>query len=645
MRSDSPVEQVRAGIDVVELISSYLQLKKAGRTYKALCPFHSEKTPSFVVFPDTGRWHCFGCGEGGDVFSFVMKIENFTFAEALRRLADRIGVVITRSRESEEKREANQRLYAANEAAAVYYHGLLMNAASVREYVAGRGISDDTVRAFLLGLAPDRSDALKRHLAAQDFTDEEMLVAGLLYQPEDAPIRDRYHGRLMFPIRESDGRIVSFGARALSAEAQPKYLNGPQTDIFDKGGTLFGLHESGQAIRKEGRAVVVEGYVDVVIAHQAGFQNVVATLGTSITDRHLRQLARLAPEICLALDPDAAGETAALRGGEVAREALADTAVPVPTWRGLVRYESGSRARLTVAVLPEGKDPDELILEDAERWRETIAAARPLIECAVEWVAAQHDLSSARGKAEAAEALAPLLLDIADPVQRAHYVELAAQRLRIDSRALGDRLRSAAPRGAGVRGRGLGVRGAPAPVPSAQPSTSNPYADQFYALALGVAAIHRGLPWLEPDLADLTDALARGLALRIAEIMGAEARADWRPGVLDLIDDPWLEAPISRVRDLLPAVDRLTDGQVSGLAESMARQLRDARLAVELREHDVALQEAEDTEVVDRIKARIAENARERLALQRQDEAAPRGPAALGRRVAAVPARFRTGGE
>src|SRR5438552_10561328 len=240
---DSPLEQVRAAIDIVELIGQHVTLRKAGRTFKALCPFHTEKTPSFVVFPESQHWHCFGCGEGGDVFTFLMKVENLTFPEALHQLADRVGInVSSQRRETDEQIHAKERLYTANEAAAVYYHGLLMNSTSVRAYVASRGITDDTVREFLIGLAPDGQDAMQRQLTGQGYSPDELLSAGLLYQQEGGRLRDRYWGRLMFPIREAGGRIVSFGGRTLSADVQPKYLNGPQTDLFDKGSILYGLH-------------------------------------------------------------------------------------------------------------------------------------------------------------------------------------------------------------------------------------------------------------------------------------------------------------------------------------------------------------------------------------------------------------------
>ena len=643
---DSPVEQVRAGVDVVELISSYVTLKKAGRTYKALCPFHSEKTPSFVVFPATGRWHCFGCGEGGDVFTFLMKVENLTFAEALRRLADRIGVVVTSPRENTEQREANKRLYAANEAAAVYFNDVLLNSPTTRRYVASRGITDETLRGFLLGLAPDANEAMMRHLLGQGFTRDELLAAGLLYEPENGPVRDRYHGRLMFPIRDSEGRIVSFGARGLSADSVPKYLNGPQTDLFDKGSTLYGMPDAAAAIRREQRAVIVEGYVDVVIAHQSSFQNVVATLGTSITDRHLRQLARLAPSICLALDADEAGQNAAMRGAEVAREALTDAAVPVPTWRGLIRYEAGSRATIGVAVLPDGKDPDELILEDPDRWREVIESARPVIEHALEGVVRQHDINTAQGKAGAAESLVPLLLDIPDPIQRAHYVELSAQRLHVDSSALVERLSAA--RGSGQRARGQG-RGVLRPVPRAtDPQALTPSVlpltpglqEQQYAAALVVAAVQRGLAHPSLDPSDFTDPSTRALMIRITDLLASSVRDDWRPDLLAELEDPWIAGIVAGVRELLDDIGRLSDSQLASEADSIRRQLREARLAMELREHSLALQEAE-SDVAERIKARIAENNRERFALQKEDANQPHGPSALGRRVSAVPARFR----
>jgi DNA primase len=445
----------------------------------------------------------------------------------------------------------------------------------------------------------------------------------------------------MFPIRDTEGRIVSFGARALGPNDQPKYLNGPQTPIFDKSTVLFGLHAGMQAIRKERRAIVVEGYMDVVVPHQAGFQNVVATLGTSITERHLKQLARLAPEICLALDPDAAGQNAVMRSAEVGRAALSDAAVPIPTWRGLVRYQAGSRASITVAVLPDGKDPDELVLEDPERWKAAIGAARPLIDHAIESVATRHDVSTAAGKAEAADELVPLLIDVADPIQRAHYVELAAQYIHVDAQALAARTRTAPKTqrtAAPMRSRNAP---APRPVrPQLDPGPEPRHREQHYAIALIVASAHRGQPIVEIDPDDFTDPAARALMLRILEILRNEARSDWRPDLLEQIDASRLEEPLRFAQEAMVDVERLTDPQVAAQVQSVAKQLRAARLSSELTELTILANDTDDDGRPQMV-ARIAEIARNLAALRKHEPGSARGPAALGTRPPLVPARFR----
>jgi DNA primase len=639
----SPVEQIRAAIDIVALISQHVPLKKAGRTWKALCPFHSEKTPSFVVFPETGRWRCFGCGEGGDAFTFLMKVENLSFVEALNRLAEQLGMPIVHRREDSERKEENKRLYAANEAAAVYYHQLLLNSPSVLRYVAERGIREGTVQSFLLGLAPEGSATLQRALDKQGFTRDELERAGLLYVPDEGPARDRYRGRLIFPIRDGEGRIVSFGGRTLKSEIQPKYLNGPQTSIFDKGSVLYGLHAAAPAIRKEKRAVVVEGYVDVVIAHQEGFENVVATLGTAITDRHLRQLARLADDICLALDPDAAGQQAALRGAEVAREALGDTATPVPLPSGAVQFATTSRSTVRVVALPDGLDPDELILRAPERWRAAVDGAQPVIEYLLDRISTRFDLSSIQGKVEAVDALLPLLLEIPDPIQRDHYVELAAERVRTDASALRAKLR--AHPDTSRRQRVRTARAAPrpplqagAPGPASAPVSLG--LDQEWALALVIAAARRGLRRPAFDPADFADPVARALHYRLLEAIESSSHADWRPDLLDAIDDSWLADGAARVRAVLEEVERLTDAQLDASAAAIARQLREHRLATEL-EQLRALAQDPETEATEEVRRRISEINQEFLAITRSGAEQPRGPGAVGQRPALVPSRFR----
>ena len=335
----SVTDEIKERLDIVEVISNYVPLKKAGRSYKGLCPFHSEKTPSFVVFPDSQSWHCFGaCGIGGDVFSFVMKRENLDFAETLKLLAARAGVELQPREErlpAEEQRLA--RLREIITVAAGYFHHLLINAgeaAIAREYLARRGLVPGTWESWQLGYALDSWDTLKNYLAGKGYTLEEIEEAGLIIRREDdsgLPDKDRgyydrFRGRLIIPIRDGQGRTVGFGARLLREEPgrpQPKYINSPQTPLFDKSNVVFGLDMAHKAIRDVDLAVIVEGYMDVLGSHQVGVRNVVAGMGTALTEAQLRQIKRYSSNVTLALDPDAAGAHATVRGLETARQALA----------------------------------------------------------------------------------------------------------------------------------------------------------------------------------------------------------------------------------------------------------------------------------------------------------------------------------
>lgn len=422
------IEEIKARLDIADVVGQYVQLQRSGRSFKALCPFHTEKTPSFIVSPDRQSWHCFGaCGTGGDVFSFIMRKEGIEFGEALRMLAARAGVTLTERQRPEEERQ-RERLHAANEAAARWYHQLLVESEAGRqawEYVQSRGIDRPTAEAFLLGYSQASWEATGEHLRQRGYTDAELLAAGLLVEGERGP-HDRFRGRLMFPIRDGRGRFVGFGARALD-DSTPKYLNTAQTAVFDKGGMLYALERAHEGIRREGCAVIVEGYMDVVAAHQRGFDNVVATMGTSLTERQVRLLKRQTRNIVLALDADAAGSEAALRGHDVVEEALKQSeereTVAVVTWRGLVRYQDAAAVDLLVAVLPEGRDPDDVIRADPEAWRQLIASARPVLDYRFEAAPSRHDLSGPRGRSEAAQELLPLLEPLTDPVVRAHYLQ------------------------------------------------------------------------------------------------------------------------------------------------------------------------------------------------------------------------------
>ena len=434
----SEIEEIKARLDIADVVGQHVQLRKAGRTLKGLCPFHAEKTPSFIVSPDRQTWHCFGsCGTGGDVISFVMKQDGLDFGDALRLLAERTGVKLKERRVSEEQDKAMRRLYDANEAAADYFQRQLSTDAgkAAKAYVERRGIDEATVRSFRLGYSlPGWGDCIE-HLRGQRFTDGEIVGAGLALQGDNG-LHDRFRNRLMVPVWDAKGRLIGFGARALD-DSMPKYLNTAQTPLFDKGGTLYALNKAGEAIRRDARAVIVEGYMDVIAAHQHGFENVVAQMGTALTERQVQLLKRLAPVIVLALDSDAAGNLASVRGDDVIKEALTGDAVTQSfNWRGLVIYQDTTGVDLRVATIPEGKDPDDFVRADPEAWRALIEAARPVLEFRLEVAAAAHDLTDPRGRSQMVQEYLPLLSAVADPVVRAHYLQRLSRLAQVSEEEL-----------------------------------------------------------------------------------------------------------------------------------------------------------------------------------------------------------------
>ncbi len=435
----SVIEEVRERLDIVAVISGYVPLKKAGVNYKGLCPFHTEKTPSFVVFPDTQTWHCFGCDSGGSVFDFVMRYENMEFGEALRLLADRAGVELRqRSKEEQAAAQLEDRLGKINAAAAAYYHELLLKAeeaAHARSYLSGRGISKATIEAFQLGYAREDWQALGNHLTAKGFSWVDLLEAGLVLERQGGGHYDRFRGRVMFPICDVRANVVGFGARALD-DTPPKYLNSPQTPLFDKSAVLYGIHRSKTAIREQGYAVIVEGYMDVLMAHQHERSNVLASLGTAVTEKQIRALKKLTKKLILAMDADTAGDQATLRGLQVAKETFDRRAVPVPTWRGLIRYEEQLDAEILVVTLPAGLDPDEVIDADVSQWDALIGRAQPVVEYYLQSVISGYDLQSPKEKTRAAEKALPMIMEIQSPVERAHYMQRLARLLRVDERIL-----------------------------------------------------------------------------------------------------------------------------------------------------------------------------------------------------------------
>ena len=416
------IDDIKDKVDIVDLVSSYVTLQKSGRSFKALCPFHSEKTPSFFVFPEKGTWHCFGsCGVGGDIFSFVMKKEGLDFGAALKLLADRAGVRLEPKVKDQAKEQGLDRIHEINEAAASYYHDVLMKSRAgepVRHYLNKRGIAQGAIEEFRLGLSTESWDALSRHLAAQGWKISEMLKAGLIVAKDDGGYRDLFHNRLMIPIRNQASRVAGFGARVLD-HGQPKYLNSPQTPVFDKSGLLYGLDMARQAIKEADQVIIVEGYMDVIAAHQYGSRNVVAPMGTSLTSRHIDLIKKLTKNIALALDSDAAGEQATLRGLDVARQALSRTVDRRE--RGWLDGETKLEGGLKVILMPPGKDPDEVIRDQPGEWQRLVAGAMPVMDYFFEAALSKFDPGTGGGRSAIIDRLLPRVMEISDIAEKEIY--------------------------------------------------------------------------------------------------------------------------------------------------------------------------------------------------------------------------------
>jgi DNA primase len=437
---DNPVEQIKERVSIVDLVGQRVKLAKSGRNLKGLCPFHTEKTPSFYVFPDQDRYHCFGCGQSGDVFTWVMRTDNVEFGEALRLLAERVGIELKPPQARKAEDDRFDRLRQVNEATTRYFHSMLFapSGKAALAYLGERGLTRATIDAFQLGWAPDSWDALLTRLQQDGFAVEELVELGLVLARDSGGHYDRFRGRITFPIRDAGGAVIGFGGRAMG-DAQPKYLNSSDSPLFSKGSSLYAIDVARAAIKKEGVAVVVEGYMDALAAHQAGIQHVVAALGTALTEEHLASLKRLAPRIVLALDADAAGDTAALRTLEVVRGTYGRIATPVADRRGLVRLRYDQVLDVRVARLPSGQDPDDVIKASPQRFLDLVAEAKPILEVLID-AEVQKGGSDAQARSLAADNVLDVLKDLPNAVLADQYVRLLGERLAVDYDALRGRL-------------------------------------------------------------------------------------------------------------------------------------------------------------------------------------------------------------
>ncbi|MEK7784133.1 MAG: DNA primase, partial [Chloroflexota bacterium] len=480
-------------------------------------------------------WRCFGqCNEGGDIFKFVMKKENWGFREALEYLAGRAGVELKqRTQQDVEREEEYKRLRDLLTLAVTYYQNLLVNAPQAqvaREHLQKRGLKQTTIETFELGYALPAWEAAQKFFAERGFTQKEMLDAGLIVQRDPSTrfasgqvgsTRDRFRNRLMIPIRDGQGKIVGFGARALDPDDQPKFLNSPQTPLFNKGETVYALDRARKAISAGGVAVLVEGYMDVMAAHQAGFTNVVSAMGTALTETQLRLIKKYAKRIVLALDADAAGDKATLRGLSVARETLDRDYTPSFDARGLIRSEGKLQADIRVFTLPDGLDPDDVVNNDPEAWRHGVANATPIVDYVIRALTADHNLDDPKIKSDLADEILPIINDVADPVERDAYRQKLARLLKVDERALAQKAAAAQKAAGQSKKQSQQRRPAPSPIPppppdtaweaeSAPPAEEIPFAesavDRLESYCLGALIRH-------PDLVAKADRQLRALSL------------------------------------------------------------------------------------------------------------------------------------
>jgi DNA primase len=438
------IDDLMARVDIAEVVGESVPLKKAGREFKACCPFHSEKTPSFTVSPAKQFYHCFGCGAHGTAINFLMEHDHLGFIEAIEELARRVGMEVPREAGAAQDR-GREALFETMRRAESFYTDALRTHRPATEYLAGRGLDAQTTARFGIGYAPAGWNALLDHAGATEEAVSRLASCGLVIERDQGGYYDRFRDRIMFPIRDSRGRTIGFGGRVLG-DGQPKYLNSPETPLFHKGRELYGLYEARQALRSIPRLLVVEGYMDVVGLAQAGIDYAVATLGTATTDEHLRRLFRVTDEVVFAFDGDAAGRRAAWRALENALPVLTDG------------------HQISFLFLPEGEDPDSLVArEGATAFEDRLADVRPLSEFLLEHLAGEVDMGSIDGRARMAENARPLLRRIPEGVYKDLLTQRLAEVVGIERARLGRILSSDRPREPGFRPATRGESAPPRP--------------------------------------------------------------------------------------------------------------------------------------------------------------------------------------
>lgn len=420
------IDEVKNRTNIVDIIGARVSLKKAGRHWKALCPFHSEKTPSFIVSPERQSWKCFGCGKGGSVIDFVMENERVDFVEALTSLAEKAGVKLERRMADTPEAKLKEKIISANHLASEYYHYLLTKHAigdKARLYLKNRGVTEKTIKSFSLGYSANSWDGLLKYLKKKGFDESHLDQAGLII-PSNRGGYDRFRGRVMFTLKDHRGNVVGFSGRLLDPEAkEAKYINTSETLVYSKSNVLYGLDVTKAAIQKEGEAIVMEGEFDVISSFQAGVGNAVAIKGSALTEGHVNLLRRFADRLILSLDSDLAGDAAARRGIEIADRAGLD---------------------LRVASMPEGQDPDDTARENPVLFKKALKVAEPIYDYFIRSATKRYDTSDAFGKRKISDELIPVIAKIENPIVQGHYVKKLALALDVSEDAIQDGMRKLA---------------------------------------------------------------------------------------------------------------------------------------------------------------------------------------------------------
>jgi len=567
------LDQIQDRCDIVELVQQYLPLRRAGRSFKSCCPFHTEKTPSFWVTPDKQIFHCFGCGAGGNVFTFLMKIEKLDFREAVRRLADRAGVVIPEDEQYRKTRDEHAPLYEANRLAAEFFIRFLREShadSPARRYIARRGLSERARTDFKVGYSPNEWDRLIRHFSGK-FTPELLERAGLALKKQGGGWYDRFRGRLMFPITDAKGRVVGFGGRVLD-DSTPKYINSPETAVYQKGRTLYGLYEALDGIRENDRIIIVEGYTDVTACFEAGCAYAVSSSGTALTTDQIRLLKRYTRRVTVLFDADQAGRMATLRGLDLLVEEGCD---------------------VDVAAMPQGHDPDSYVKDfGAEKFRaQVIGAARPLFEYKYGLLARQYDASKVGGKAQIAGEMLGTICRIPNEVLKAGWVRELSGRLHIPEDALLAEMRKAA---SSLRGP---VREAAAGAPRQEPAAplAVPPGEK---LILGLAVNFEDLWQKARDNLKAEDFMHPDSRLIAGMVLGAEQWSRIRPSrILNYLENN--ERASAMIRQAVQEAESIGEERRQQAYDDCLRrldQLRQRRLQDVLLEKITACERMNDQE-------------------------------------------------